>query len=38
MRRYAGNEVKLPEKEPGTDEPPVTGTLALQDVRPQPYQ
>jgi hypothetical protein len=28
-RRCACNEAKLPGKEPGTDEPPVTGTLAL---------
>jgi len=30
---YACNEIKLLVKEFGTDEPPVTGTLALQDVR-----
>ena len=28
-RRCACNETKLLEKGPGTDEPPVTGTLAL---------
>lgn len=33
MRRYACNEIKLLEKEFGTDEPPVTGTFALQDVQ-----
>jgi hypothetical protein len=31
--RYACNEIKLPVKEFDTDQPPVTGTLALQDVR-----
>jgi hypothetical protein len=31
--RYACNEIKLPEKGFGTDEPPVTDTFALQDVR-----
>ena len=32
-RCYACNEIKLPEKEPALTEPPVTGTLALQDAR-----
>ena len=33
-RRYACDEIKLPVKEFRLyDEPPVTGTLALQDVR-----
>jgi len=31
--RYACNEIKLPVKESTLTEPPVTGTLALQDVR-----
>jgi hypothetical protein len=30
-RCYACNEIKLLEKEPALTEPPVTGTLALQD-------
>jgi hypothetical protein len=32
-RCYACNEIKLPEKESGLTEPPVTGALALQGVR-----
>ena len=32
-RRYACNEIKLPAKEFDPDQPPVTSTLALQDVR-----
>ena len=32
-RRYACDEIKLPVKEFTLTEPPVTGTLALQDVR-----
>ena len=32
-RRYACNEIKLPAKESAPTEPPMTGMLALQDVR-----
>jgi hypothetical protein len=33
MRRYACNEIKLLEKGLGTDEPAMTGTFVLHDVR-----